>query len=253
MGEYFSEATTVLVWLWSSTTGSDTALDQPPQFVRTITALPENIFPSHHSLQSLKLPVSSDFIWHGLGDILCRRWFSRMWTLQEAALEKQAFVYCGLKKVSLGPWGAVIEALADHDMFHLVTCPPELEESWTDHYAKASVIPLVHTMIGSGHTSAPYSLLRAFRARGTSEPVDAVYAILGLMESGIRKHIAVDYSQENRTRYWETYVILGHVMLQQPPDLLLTDASSLDRPPQLPSWCPNFSSPRSTTTMPRKS
>lgn len=253
MGAYFTEASTVRIWLGPSTELSDLAFDYVPRFMQTITSLDVNTYPSASSLRSLGLPVDGDPFWHGLGDVICRRWFSRLWTLQEAGLAKQAYLYCGSKKLSLESWGSVTKALTDYAILYLVKGRPELDDRWTDYYTRALLIPLVQNLIRGGNRVPLPELMTIARAREASQPVDAVYAVLGLMDADVRKQITVDYSRKNREEYWNLYVELGHILLKRPPYLLLlTDASSLDRPLQLPSWCPNFSCVRSTRMLSKR-
>jgi hypothetical protein len=95
---------------------------------------------------------------------------------------------------------------------------------------------LILKLIQQGNLVPLLQLMTIARAREASELVDAVYALLGLMDSEVRKQITVDYTLKNRQEYWKLYIDLGHILLKQPPHLLLlTDTSSLNRPPQLPS------------------
>ncbi len=86
-----------------------------------------------------------------------------------------------------------------------------------------------------------YVLTQTVSQLALSEPVDKVYAVLGLVDTIHCRHIKVDDSRKNCERYWNVHIDLGHAVLQERPDLLLlTMASSKDELAELPSWCPNF-------------
>lgn len=88
------------------------------------------------------------------------------------------------------------------------------------------------------------------RSRKCKEPVDKVYALLGLAinsNSIFREEIAVTYEEDIRKEYWRVYVSLSKVFAKTEGDLtILRQASSKERPKEMPSWCPNLNSIRET-------
>ena len=93
----------------------------------------------------------------------------------------------------------------------------------------------------TGKPFAPIDIMQYARNHKTSDPIDKVYAVLGLLGPEICMQIDVDYSELSRREYWRTYLRLGHALLSESYGLtLLCNASSQKRLPELPSWCPNF-------------
>ena len=84
-----------------------------------------------------------------------------------------------------------------------------------------------------------------------TEPLDRVYALLGLAEDTIyHSQISVDYSSRSWNCVSDLYVKFGKLILRKENLLiLLYYNSSKERLETLPSWCPNFNSPEATSTM----
>jgi hypothetical protein len=119
MDRIYSRADKVLIWLGEEDESSDEAM-------RQIAAL--STYPGHSSLTSSgfeEVGVWCDFehscsiaqwltedakAWikpppnakhsTAVPDLVARSWFSRMWTLQEAALARQAVILCGGQEMS---------------------------------------------------------------------------------------------------------------------------------------------------------
>jgi hypothetical protein len=67
---------------------------------------------------------------------------------------------------------------------------------------------------------------------------------LGIAEESMRKAVTVDYSEETQRDYWKPYLQLGrHIVAHDINHHILGRASSVDRPADLPTWCPNLNSP----------
>jgi hypothetical protein len=95
---------------------------------------------------------------------------------------------------------------------------------------------------GTRHHLLSY-LVNSSIGRNVTEPVDRVYAVLGLADPVIRAKITVDYSLDCRRDYWKLYLAVGHLMIHEDSDAgTLLKVTTPDRPVQLPSWCPNFNS-----------
>ena len=95
------------------------------------------------------------------------------------------------------------------------------------------------------------SLLHQGRSQSVKEPVDRVYGLLGLMKESVKKEVVVDYSAESRVQYWRAYISLAKLIIRSHHLALLMSAASEERPPQLPSWVPNWNSRASTVAVGR--
>ena len=67
-----------------------------------------------------------------------------------------------------------------------------------------------------------------------TEPVDRVYAMLGILSDDIRWQIIVDYSAKNRKDYWRTYVQLFKALLRRHGTLYLLPVSAAAPSAKLP-------------------
>jgi len=81
------------------------------------------------------------------------------------------------------------------------------------------------------------------RLRNVTEPVDRVWGFLGLAHAELREAAKplISYSTETRRDFYKAYADMGRLLLLRDPDLcLLSIAPSANKPPGMPSWCPNF-------------
>lgn len=86
MGDIFSRAKNVCIWLGNSADCSDEAL----QFVDEVSHL--------EKLDKLVKDCESIKLWQALAALMKRPWFSRRWIIQEVAFARTATLYCGMKQ-----------------------------------------------------------------------------------------------------------------------------------------------------------
>ena len=89
-------------------------------------------------------------------------------------------------------------------------------------------------------------LLQKGRNREVTDPIDKIYGILGLMPEYIQEAMTVD----NTLPPTQVYVLFSKLWSQT--DSMLSMLSLVDGPNQavgLPSWCPNYNSPRMTSDL----
>ena len=109
MGDIYASAHTVLVWLGEEDWNFKVANVFVTKFLPKVEALIKNEARDQtysYSLTNLEFydrlgePEISQEIWDGLAEFLDRKWFSRVWTFQEALLARGIEVYCGEEKLS---------------------------------------------------------------------------------------------------------------------------------------------------------
>lgn len=102
----------------------------------------------------------------------------------------------------------------------------------------------------TGQNDKYVSSVHNCRDRKTREPVDHVYALLGLDGPGgafHRQNLRIDYSLPAKRDFVRLYINFAKLVLVRQSNLfLLAMTSSRTRLEGLPSWCPNLNSPDET-------
>lgn len=185
---------------------------------------------------------SKDF--EQLYGLLQAPWFQRLWVVQEFALSRNCSIIFGTKAVSWQDFYAGMQypelcrqANSSSNKF----APPVaytnaigiLEE--LDAYAKAP----------SGTERELYVLIDSFARRGTSDPHDKVFALLGLAKGADGLIEEIDYDEP----YWTTLTRAVNLMIQQSSQrwhsnrfefLHFADPEQATNPQHGPSWIPNL-------------
>ena len=154
-----------------------------------------------------------------------RRWFHRVWVLQEITLAQFATVFCGRMSMN---WGSLASFMCRKRV--------ELERDSFDN-----ILPTVfqlRTTFGKTWSHARLlDLLVASRTCQSTDPRDKIYALLSLLDSRASIPISVDYSQAPSSLVLQ--IALWGVNARKDWDILLhvCRPSSL---PSLPSWVPDW-------------
>ncbi|CAN9202248.1 unnamed protein product [Alternaria alternata] len=171
MCKIYSQAEEVVVWLGQATRETDDLMGslQRLEELSSLYAYGH----SHWKLAQwtefwLSVPKNSDFeLRKGLGLLLSRPWFRRVWILQEIANAKKASILCGTKSIrahtfALAPLLMGIKP-DRHCQAVLDIMPGRLRENtwWTENRDL-------------------YNLLLKFSESQASDPRDKVYALLGI-------------------------------------------------------------------------
>lgn len=197
-----------------------------------------------------ELPCHAKAFWGGLGRLLDNEWFRRLWTYQEIILPKTATLLCGDSWVD---FDGFVEFLID-GWYNTNLIINESGERDTRSISAARTCYAIQFYRNFNNrneradgmkvrdvTTELYSL----RPRHVREPVDRVWAIVGLLENDFRDKItsAVDYSAQGRNRYWKTWIMFAKALMDEPGgiELLQIPPTLESRLPYLPSWCPNLS------------
>ena len=240
MGSIYSRAFTVIVWLGIAGPCTDEALDAISSLNTDLAELAEVV--DVRDMEAVGLPTDRHPIWDGLLNIFKRTWFRRLWALQEIVLAKNGTLLCGSRSVTWHETVVLVEALARTGLDHKIDVGENSGKA-IGIRGRIKGIESMKEQLNHGQR-VPFSYLTQFaRSLATTEAVDKVYAIMSLAEANLCRDIRIDYSSESREKYWNVYLDLGHVLLQELTDLYcLTLTAAEERPVELPSWCPNFKS-----------
>ncbi|KAI9704702.1 MAG: hypothetical protein M1820_005450 [Bogoriella megaspora] len=203
MTRIYSQCTRCDAWLGKDDEYSNDAIN----LIRELTrAFPDDFrLPQLHGLHTyplgyvreglafnsppVQLPDLQDPRWPSLAKFLNRPWFSRLWTLQEAARPKQVVFRCGSQNMGFME-------------LHIAACIMGCEHPWNPQN------PLTHWQTGTIY-KARYELQhrkeKPFRdlvdilsnVQGSSyqcfDPHDRIFAVLGLQRDEVEVPITVDY------------------------------------------------------------
>ena len=255
MGDIYSKAQTVLIWLGDSSDQSDVAMEFFPIFVDKVRQDDER-----SRLQQSCQPPSDVIEWGGalatvLGKLFLHPWFGRVWTLQEAALGQKAELWCGQKSFPF----QILETFergCDGDRYGhwasaLALIGSGSRRSDPENPAR-SLIAHIHVVStlrdGSGISSA--RILNTLRKLDCSYHQDRIYSVLRFLDSSLVREIV----QKRKPSPAELYHLvakhgiqrgeleyLGAAGLSQHRMTYPTNDDDSSRPRLLlPSWVPDW-------------
>ena len=96
MPELYSKASSVIIWLGKSDPTSDEAID----LIRTDPAanLMSLVQPAGQAILNFEFTTQQ---WQAIADLLLRKWFTRLWTLQEVLLPTKTTALCGSRRFQI--------------------------------------------------------------------------------------------------------------------------------------------------------
>ena len=202
MEKIYSEAQLVLVWLGPCSDDSDMAMEQLGTLANRFEAVnwPQRV--NMHNTAEFGLPPFTDLVWPATVHLYFRRWFTHLWVMQVAVLAKAIRVLCGAHHVE---W----PVLWSYANYFSVT---ELFREVMEHYGISRehlsdqgfyAVPHLNILRADRKVGLPtllFSLLQQGRLKLSKEPVDKVYALLGLVNEEVHSGITIDYSLKHE--YW---------------------------------------------------
>jgi hypothetical protein len=250
MRRIYGRAVQVVVWLGPSIPGTDAFMTQ---FER-VSHLAKNWTPTKWTndvrWRGKEWPLQYNSFWTGLFSLLNHDWFRRLWTFQEIVLSKQAMILCGSYYIDGDTmFEFVRKGFFENDGFmtynakNASTVPGRPHQSGLAFDAIA-VIDHRRKATDRGDWETPL-LLSNLRTRHVKEPVDRVWAIVGLLEEDLQSQLSssVDYTDQGRAEYWKTYVCFAKAVIKKIRSLklLIIPRSVEQRVRCMPSWCPYLS------------
>ena len=246
MWQIYSAASRVVVWMGPSNITANlisairaVSSDITANLISTIRVVsedPDNLRfvrenKSHAEIKRILSPVA---LRNDIVKLFTPSWFERLWVIQEIVLAHAAIALYGTQVIDL--WSVLeLGRWIDVAGINVQNLPSRLpleacsSFSGCKHFAK-------HELKGEG----VIRLLSAVRNKQTSERLDRVYAILGLLDEHIRDQVIIDYSQASKEEYWNAYVCLCRLILQEYGESYLPYLSITDRSTVMPSWCLNL-------------
>jgi hypothetical protein len=247
MHEVYRQAADVYVWLGPAANKSDQAMED----VTCISNMFEDVDFRHLSSRpDIRAfanwePESTKFHLRPLYHLMSRRWCSRLWAYQEVMLARDGTIFCGYAKKDLSSF------LEFATLMHRTGFVSWIEEEVLGTLGRLAQLRSAKEAREHLGFSRFVSEVLSTRGRQVTDPLDRVYALLGIADKPgavYRSEIAVDYSPQNKAA--GLYVQFGKLTLRNEKHLrLLSPGSAKDPLPAGPSWCPNLDSQTTTRSL----
>lgn len=247
MADIYSKAFRVLIWLGKAKDDSDLAMDTFPVLIRKLQEKDNTASEPYGSISE----VLGDTANHlgAINHLLSRRWFTRVWTLQEAAAARDCLVVCGDRQVDFnyflilnqkcqvdahGHWKETVRSIA------CSVAPKSPDERYvTAHIVTIEKLRHVGMHPASGSDESLFMLLNSIRTCGAEKAKDRVYAMYKFLPKAITQAIVEqpysDYTDE--TLFAKVAVT---EIVQRKKVAFLTAAGVTRQNFQLPSWVPDW-------------
>ncbi|OTB08135.1 hypothetical protein M426DRAFT_7941 [Hypoxylon sp. CI-4A] len=173
--------------------------------------------------------------------LLCRPWFSRVWTIQEASVLAAPSIYIGRYRLHSSLLIDIFDILASVD--HSLYLTPGGRRIMT-----LKLIQRLYFCIGTGRDDDPekmdlaqvfMELIRCANKKESSDPRDQIYGLLGLLRFFKNEEMPEELKPNYRLPFEQVYWDYAVFMYQSPYGLGLLDCSVNDLP-GVPSWVPDF-------------
>jgi hypothetical protein len=258
MKEVYSTAHQVIIWLGEASTDLDEETGRPVSDIymeyldlmgSQIAQLCEegkegSASPFYRKLESAAEEFARNHepspLWLGFQDIHNRRWWSRIWVIQEEALYQSAFLVCGGRATPYDNFQALFDVIGDEGGTKSLHIWKSLNES------------LYHALIRF-YARLPYlgspsmlkdvsDFLMLTQHLQSSDPRDHVFGLLGTSEAMKDALPSPDYSKSAAWLFTEVAktLIIG---LDSINLLCLASNDEAHITLELPSWVPDWSNP----------
>ncbi|KAK1830167.1 heterokaryon incompatibility protein-domain-containing protein [Podospora conica] len=240
MRSVYQQCSRVVIYL-----GADIAATPPTSDIVA------RMHPPRHGLHDFERVMSVGLDGHenmALPDILTRRYFSRLWVVQELLLSRAAVIPIAGRDF----WANNLTPIKYEDARKLANTPDSDREGWS---WESSTAPWMRDLCrGSLHTEISFlDILRLTRRCRATDPRDKIFGVLGLAEpqtpsssvsagqpllyGSASGPITPDYRISARHAY---IGILAHTLLNHGVTDVLLGAAGLSAPLNHPSWLPRL-------------
>ena len=249
MGKIYTQAKRTIVWLGPERHKSNLAMEHMEGIAELIRNYEFNVDFATKSAVELGFPHEDEQVWPAIQYLFRRDWFQRLWIIQEAVFSKELIFLCGNHSV---PYADMITLVTAHDRYFQLVPDGTYKLGILNGLSKAfyslqgDVLKLINDFRSGDrapHGFDTYKVLEFSQNQQCAEPVDRVYAVMGLLEKDIRDKVQANYSEDNKREYWKVYVQFFRVLIPKFLDgahFFTTIRSGRRINPELPSWCPDL-------------
>jgi hypothetical protein len=250
MGEIYSKAEKVFIWLGPTANRSDLALANMETMLNEVVALNRATATRADVADDVATAINED---HGqlYGYLFTRPWFRRLWTVQEALLARKLVVMCGYQEVDFDLLVNLAVEILTYGSLDLIQIPGASNQDLDN--AIIGVVNLqalrlrdasIEQMLLGLDIKKFRDLVTESRSRQVTMAPDRVHALMGVAPRRVREYMAGVQSAQPNQSMWQLYAQFAKCMLENEPEwYFLSSAPSKERPAsELPSWVPNFNS-----------
>ena len=217
MGDIFASATRTIVWLGENSADSDVAMD----FIGSLR---------QRTLDEQDDNSKKRTFWREINELMERKWWTRIWVIQEALMSRQVLVQCGGKRVDILNFVKLlresrVEQASDQPSPSSDSPFKEILSNWYVHKSQVE-------------TSGLSLQALIFSTRGFQASIwrDRVFALLGLATPEARSYVTPDYSDEVPDRL----ILIRLTMYFLRKSVQPLEYASVCRATNCPSWVPDW-------------
>ena len=268
MGQIYSKATTVLIWLGSGDHDSELAMAITPGLIRDLEGLDQsselNQCSALDESSGLGQRIESRFqvlgangelgAYHAnaLNRLLKRRWFSRVWTLQEAALGLFCQLLCGDRRIdfdlllllndrsrtdSRGHWKAAVNEVGMANFLENIN-----QRYAMQHLQTISKLKEASAQRASCVKEPLYMLLARLRTCGCTDDKDRIYGLFEFLPVSVQQSLVNGLKPSEHTveSLYVSLAVTEIVNRKQITFLSIAGLAEQGSKLQLPSWVPDW-------------
>jgi hypothetical protein len=255
MNEVYSKAQQVLICLGESTLDSNQAMD----FVIPLRNATEDVSraaedPSlvpHELIFSKGGFDDSSSSWIALSNLLNRRWFTRIWVVQEVAVAINPVFICGDRAVAWDDLVSVSYLIYKHSLLRYLKNDPDSLQSTisaTKGLLSLAKMDLVRHTQQQGRQKTLQETLIQLHGFNATDPCDKIFALLGLAADTGEAILDPDYTALAE----EVYTNTARYLLCRDACILILHKAGIGYPREysdLPSWVPEWEYSTTETRM----
>ena len=253
MGEIYSNATQVLVWLGTNSEQGDEAFTSIPIIVDGLKHARLEKSTTKYPQQSsyLGIPSRTSPVWLNIGEIFTRSWFHRLWVMQKVYQSSNIKLLFGLGVVEWEVFVFFVAALYDGHIEAAVVFEMANGEGVGAGLDLTRSLVILKSDRVSGIKNESFKLshlLGSIRGRSVTKPVDKFYGFLAIMPPNIQRLLTVDVNLSAA----RVYTAFAKCLLQCGYASVVFSLAS-DSLEGLPSWCPSLAEASTTVLLGRTS
>ena len=243
MGKIYEYAWSTVVWLGEEADNSSDALEVMLAAGGALQLYLHDRAPALESFEGFGLPAPDSPKWFEINKLLSRPWFQRVWVMQEVVMSSSIQLMCGEKWISWDDLSLFCTSMIKNDLsqyLHSGSSARGLAFQPGCHR-----VDRIETIRIKYHTQQQqvsfFSLLVDGRDAQATDLRDKVFAVMGMSSEKINP----DYSKE----VFDVYAEAAQALLVNDLIDMLCCVDHEHPAADHPSWIPDWSIPRQTTSL----